>query len=223
VTTAAPVRTSVSRRPELLLFATLPAFVVYVAVAVATVATETDSTSAELTPAALSDLGPSWMALHVLWMAPSVLAALGLALLAARAGLRTTPQVRRLREGAIALAVLYLVPQGMAYTLDAQTWGDSPWYAVGVALSLGVAWLGTIPATLLVTTGLARRGIVPRTARTIAALCGLYLVWEVLTYASIAFGPATLTDTVGPPPFLLGLLWAALGARLWWAGRQDGA
>jgi hypothetical protein len=222
VTLTAPARTSPARRPALLLVLTLPAFVAYVAVAIATVATKADSSSAELTPQEVSDLGVSWMLLHLLWMVPSVLAILGLARLAARVGRPADGVVPRLVVVTLALVVLYLVPQVLAYGVDEATWGESPWYAVGVTLSLLVGWLGTIPATLLVTLGLAREGVVRRTARTISVLCGLYLLWEVLTYAAIALGSPTLVDTVGPPPFLLGLLWAVLGARLWWSGRTGG-
>ena len=219
---AVDANSSSFRRPELLLVLTLPAFAVYLAVAVATVATKADSSSGELTPAQVSDLGASWMFVHLLWVAPSVLAILGLVGLAGRAGGRARTALRPLMGATLVLAALYLVSQVMAYGVDTPTWGDSAWYAIGVTLSLVVGWLGTIPATVLVTLGLAQEGTIPRTARTLAALCGLYLVWEVATYASVAFGAATLLDTVGPPPFLLGVLWAVLGARLWWSDRQLG-
>lgn len=219
MTTSTVVRTSSSRRGELLLGLTLPAFIAYIAVAVATVATKAESSSGELTPDELSGFGASWMLVHLLWMAPSVLAILGLARIAARAGRRAASTLPVLVASTLTLAVLYLVPQAMAYGVDTATWGDSTWYAVGVTLSLAVGWLGTVPATLLVALGLARNGVIPKTARTVAALCGVYVVWELLTYAAIALGSATLLDTVGPPPFLLGILWAALGARLWWSGR----
>ena len=81
--TAAP-RETTFQRPAWLLVLTLPAFVAYLVLAVATVATKVETSSAELTPAQLSDLGPSWVALHLLWMLPSVLAAVGLAQLASR-------------------------------------------------------------------------------------------------------------------------------------------
>jgi hypothetical protein len=219
---AVDANSSSFRRPELLLVLTLPAFVAYLAVAVATVATKADSSSGELTPAQVSDLGASWMLLHLLWMTPSVLAILGLVGLAERAGERARATLPTLMGVTLVLTALYLVSQVMAYGVDTPTWGDSAWYPTGMTLSLAVGWLGTIPATVLVTLGLAGGGTIPRTARTIAALCGLYLVWEVATYASIAIGSATLLDTVGPPPFLLGVLWAVLGARLWWSDRQHG-
>src|SRR5688500_1704478 len=57
--------------------------------------------------------------------------------------------------------------------MDSGTWGDSPWYVAGLCLSLAVGWCGTIPATLLVTRDLARRGIAPRTARTSRTDLGL--------------------------------------------------
>jgi hypothetical protein len=223
VTTTALTRTPTSGRSELLLVSTLPAFVAYLVVAVLTVATKAESSSGELTPGDLSDLGASWLVVHVLWMAPSVLAVLGLTRLAPRAGDRAAVVVQRCLVVTLGLATLYMVPQVAAYTVDAETWGDSPWYAAGVALSLAVGWLGTIPATLVVALGLARRGVVPRSAYAVVALCALYLAWEVATYAAVALGSPTLLDTVGPPPFLLGVLWAFLGALLWWSGRREGA
>ena len=39
----------------------------------------------------------------------------------------------------------------------------------------------------------------------------LYLVVELLTYLPALLGSATLADTVGLPPFLLGIFWAVLG------------
>lgn len=74
------------KRPAWLLVLALPAFVAYVALAVTTLATEADSSAAELPPTQLADLGVFWVALHVLWMLPPVLAAIALAQLARAVG-----------------------------------------------------------------------------------------------------------------------------------------
>ena len=219
MTTAVPVAQAIpsKRRPALLLVLTVPAFVAYLGAAIAKLATKADSSSAELSIAQISDLGAWWMLVHLLWVTPSVLAILGLSGLADRAGPRALTARGTLAFVSIALAATYLLVQAMAYVVDTPTWGDSGWYVVGVAVSLAVGWLGTIPATVLTALGLARRGVIPRTSRLLAVVCGVYLVWEVVTYAAVAFTSATLLDTSGPPPFLLGLVWATLGARLWWA------
>lgn len=203
-----------ARRPALLLVLTLPAFIAYVALAVVTIAQKVDSTSADLTPAQLSDLGVSWVALHLLWMTPSVLAAIGLAQLAASWRLQRATVVRTLAGVVLVLAAAYLVVQLLALGFEGDTWGDSRLYPLGVMLSLAAGWVGTLPATMLVTTSLARRGIARRSAWAITALSAMYLVIEVLTYLPAIVGPTTLADTVGLPPFLLGLLWAWLGAAI---------
>jgi hypothetical protein len=202
---------------------THPAFAAYVVVAVASLATRTESSSAELTPGQLSDLGLAWALVHVLWMMPSVLAVLGLARLASREDLDAARAVHRLAVLTLALVALYLASQLMAFGVRTATWGESSWYPVGITLSLAVGWLGTIPATLLVTRELAKRGVAARTARTIAVLCGLYVVWEASTYLVVVAGAATMADTAGPPPFVLGILWALLGARVWRSRRRTPA
>jgi hypothetical protein len=202
------------KRPAWLLVLTLPAFVAYVALAVTTLATETDSSSAELTPAQLSDLGVSWVALHVLWMAPPVLAAIALFQVARAARLRGAGTVSLLAGVTLVLAAAYLVTQVLAFGLDDTTWGDSSLYPIGVGLSLGVYWVGALPATILVAIGVARRGIRPKAAWTVAVVTGLYFALELLTYLPALIGSATLAETTGPPPFLLGSFWAFLGGSL---------
>jgi hypothetical protein len=105
-----PRTTQELRRPAWLLILTLPAFVAYVVLAVTTLATEADSSSAELTPAELSDLGVSWVALHVLWMTPPVLAAIALVMIARRMSLGPAPAVTGFSTVAAVLAAAYLVP-----------------------------------------------------------------------------------------------------------------
>ncbi len=201
------------RRPAWLLILTLPAFVAYVVLAVTTLATEADSSSAELTPAELSDLGVSWVALHVLWMTPPVLAAIALVMIARRMSLGLAPAVTALATVTVVLAAAYLVPQALAFGAETATWGDSDLYGVGVVLSLAVGWVGVLPATVVVAIGLAKRGISPKVSWGIAVFTGLYLALELLTYLP-ALGAAELEDTTGPPPFLLGFVWALLGVRL---------
>lgn len=211
--TRTPPRTDL-RRPAWLLILTLPAFVAFLAVAVVTIAAEADSSAAELTAAQISDLGLSWVAVHLLWTAPSVLAATALVLIARRRQLPRTGAVPVLCGAAVVLAAAYLVVQVLAFGVDGATWGDSRLYQLGVVLSLAVGWVGTLPATLLVTVALARRGIARRVAWTVAALTGLYFAVELLTYLPVFLGPTTLAETPGLPPFLLGIFWAVLGGAL---------
>jgi hypothetical protein len=203
-----------TKRPAWLLVLTLPAFIAYVALAVATIAQKVDSTSAELTPAQLSDLGVSWIALHLLWMTPSVLAAIGLAQLAASWRLPRAAAVRTLAAVVLVLAAAYLVVQLLAFGFEGNRWGDSRLFPLGVILSLAAGWVGTLPATMLVTTALARRGIARRSALAITALSALYLAVEVLIYLPAIVGSTTFADTVGLPPFLLGFFWAWLGGAV---------
>src|SRR5690242_12255319 len=109
--TRTPPRTTTTRRAAWLLVLTLPAFVAYLAVAVTTVARKVDSSAAELTHAQLSELGLSWVALHVLWISPAVLAAIGLERVAAGRRLPRAPWVRLLAATVLMLAAGYLVVQ----------------------------------------------------------------------------------------------------------------
>ena len=212
-----------AKRPAWLLILTLPVFIGYLAVAGATIAREADGSSAELTPAQLSHLGVWWMALHVLWIAPSVLAAIGLAWLARRWRLRNTAAVLVFACTALVLAAAYVVVQAFAFGFDGATWGDSRLYPLGVMLSLAVGWAGTLPATVLVAVAVAGRGIARKTAWTVAALLCLYFGFELLTYLPVLLGPATFAETAGLPPFLLGVLWAGLGGGLLRGGVPSGA
>lgn len=206
--------TTGTRRPAWLLILTLPMFVAYLVVAVTTIAQEADTTAAELTPAQISDLGVLWVLVHALWIAPPVLAVLALSLVARRRQLARTAAVQVMAGVAGVLAAAYVVVQLLAFGVNSETWGDSRLYPLGVVLSLAVGWCAALPATILVAVALARSGVAPRTCWTVAALTTLYFVFEVLTYLPALFGSATLDETVGLPPFLLGFFWAALGGGL---------
>jgi hypothetical protein len=214
VTTAATPSTVSVRLPAWLLNVTLPAFVAFLVVATVTIATEVDATAAELSPSQLQGLGVAWVALAVLWVTPPVLAAIGLDRLARTLRLPPVAAVRILAGVAVVLAAAYVVVQLLAFGFDGQTWGDSPLYGLGVTLSVVAWWAGVLPATFLVGVALARRGIVRKTAWTVSALVVLYLVFDLVTYLPALFGPASLADVVGLPPFLLGVVWAALGVGL---------
>jgi len=209
-----PSTTSTSlRAPAWLLVGTLAAFVAYVAFAIATISKVAD-TSATLTPGQIDDLGASWMAVHLTWMVPPVLAAVALTLLSRRLG-TTTRFVPVLAAVALALAMAYLVVNGLAYGSDAATWGQNELYPWSYLLSISVGWLGVLPATLLVTVALARAGIARRSAWTLTVLVGLYWAFDLLTYLPVILGPATLAAFEGGlPPFLLGIFWAVLGGSL---------
>lgn len=207
-------RTTGLARPAWMLILSLPTFVAYLALAVLTIAQGAESSSAELTPAQISDLGLWWVAVHLLWIAPSVLAALGLAAVARVLDLPHAGTVRLLAAGVLALSGAYVVVQLMAFRHGGPTWGDGSLFSAGVVLSLVAGWIGTIPATILVARDLARRGIMRKTAWTVTALMALYLVVELLTYLPALLGSASLKDTVGLPPFLLGIFWAILGGGL---------
>lgn len=201
------------KRPAVLLIATLAAFVVYVIFAVATIAKEVE-TSADLTPAHLDDLGASWLGLHLLWVVPPILAAIAVTLLSR--GLRgATRFVPALAAVTIACAAAYLVVNFLAYGSDNATWGENPLYPWSYSLSLAASWFGVLPATLLISTALARQDIARRTAWTVTALVGVYWVIEVLTYLPVIVGPETFAEFEGGlPPFLLGIFWAILGGGL---------
>lgn len=212
-TTAAPPTTS-AKRPAWLLILTLPTFIVFLAVATVTVAAQTDGSSAELTPVQLNELGFGWAAVHLLWIAPSLLAAVGLALLARTWRMPRATTVTILAGSAVVFAFANLVVQLFAFGFDGDTWGDSPLYPSGIALSIAIGWFGTLPATILVSVALARRGVARITAWTVAVLVALYFVFELLVYLPALFGSASLAETAGLPPFLLGFFWAALGIGL---------
>ena len=208
-------RTSVAglTRPALLLIKTLALFVVYLIFAVATIAQEVTS-SADLTPAQLDDLGASWLGLHLLWAAPSIVAAIALTLLHRRLQ-GATRFVPVLAGVAIACAVAYVLVNLVAYGSETATWGDNALYPWSVILSLAASWFGAMPATILVCLALARQDIARRTAWTVMWLVGVYGVIEVLTYLPVLLGAETFAGFEGGlPPFLLGIFWAVLGGGL---------
>lgn len=202
------------RRPAWLLILTLPVFMAFLGLAVATIATQADSSSAELTPAQLADLGLWWVALHLLWITPTVLAAVGLSRLARAWRLTNLTAVQILCRVAVTLAACYLVVQVLALRFEGDVWGHSSLYAPGVVLSMAAGWTSTLPATILVCVSLTRHDITRKTAWTIAALTALFLAFEVAASLSALLQPADLSQTAGPPPFLLGFFWAALGVGL---------
>lgn len=213
ILTSRPSSSSGLRRPAVLLTVTLAAFVVYVTFAVATIAGEV-TTSADLTPAQLDDLGAAWLGLHVLWVVPPILAAIALTLLSRRLQ-GVTRFVPALAAVTIACTTAYLLVNLGAYGSETATWGSNTLYPWSIALSLAAGWFGVIPATLLVSTTLALRGVARRTAWTVTALVGLYWVSDLLVYLPVLLGPETFAGFEGGlPPFLLGIFWAILGGGL---------
>jgi hypothetical protein len=200
-------------RPALLLIATLVAFVGYVVVAVGTISQEV-GTSADLTPTQLDSLGAAWFVLHLLWVTPPILAATALTLLS-----RGLPVAGRGVPVLAAItgtcAVAYLLVNLLAYGSQTSTWGENALYPWSVSLSLAAGWFGVLPATVLVSTALARQGIAPRTAWTVTALVGLYWAIEVLSYLPVLLGPGSFAEFEGGlPPFLMGFFWAILGGGI---------
>ena len=200
--------------PGWLLVATAPAYVAYLAVAVSTIAEEV-KTSSDLTPADLDDLGVAWMTVHALWVLPTLLAAaalVGLSRSLAGRGLRLVPGLVAI---AVACEAAYLVVNALAYGTDAATWGDSALYPASVLASLFAGWFGVHAATLVVVAALAKAGPARRTALVVGVLYALYVVFEVLTYLPVMFGPTDFAGFLGGlPPFLVGILWATLGGGL---------
>jgi len=197
-----------------LLVATLPAYVAYLALALTTIAQQVH-TSSDLTPADIDELGLAWLALHVLWVLPPVLAAIALMGVARRVGGRLPRLVPVLATVTFAFAAAYLVVNVLAFGSDSATWGDSSLYPWSPLTSLLAGWLGVHAATLVVVAALAKAGIARRTAIVVGAIYALYVAFEVLTYLPVIFGPTTFAGFLGGlPPFLLGIFWAALGGGL---------
>lgn len=208
-----PTSTTDLKKPAVLLIATLATFAAYVGFALVSIAEEV-TTSADLTPAQMDGLGAAWLGLHVLWVVPPILAAIALTLLSRR--LRdVTRFVPALAAVSIACMTAYLLVNLAAYGSEASTWGSNALYPWSVVLSLAAGWFGVIPATMLVSTTLARRGVARRTAWLVTALVALYWVLDLLTYVPVLLGPQTFAGFEGGlPPFLLGIFWAILGGGL---------
>jgi hypothetical protein len=212
--TATSIRRTRSKRPAWLLISTLPLFITFLVLATVTIAEQTEASSAELTRVQLSELGAGWVVLHLLWISPPMLAAMVLVMLARTWWVRVASAVRILAGVTMVLALAYLVVQCLAFGFEGETWGDSGLYPLGVALSLAVGWFGALPATILVSGALARNSVARRTAGTVAVLATLYVALELVAYLPALLGAADVAETAGIPPFVLGILWAALGAAL---------
>lgn len=216
VLTSSRPTTSTSSRAAWLLVATLPAYVLYLIASVAVLRPRVELSSAELTPGEIAQLEPAWTALNALWVLPPILAAVALAAIA-RAFPRSTPlkAVPYLAASTVVLGIAHVAVGALAASQTSATWGESPLFAVGVTLSLLMGWLGVHPATLIVVHALVRAGAVRRTAIVVGVLYALYWALEILIYLPVLLVPSgPAIATVGLPPFLLGLLWAALGAAL---------
>lgn len=202
------------RKPAWLLVGTLPAYVAYLALAVTTIARDAH-TSADLTPADISELGVAWMAVHVLWVLPPVLAAVALMGVAHRVPGPLTRLVPVFAAITVTLAAAYVVVNAFAFGGEGETWGDSALYPWAPLASLLAGWFGVHVATLIVVSALVRAGIARRTAIVVGALYAVYVVFEVLIYLPVIFGPTTFAEFLGGvPPFLLGIFWAVLGGGL---------
>jgi hypothetical protein len=202
------------RRPAWLLVATLPAYVAYLAVALATIAEEAH-TSSDLTPADIDDLGAAWIGVHALWVVPTLLAAAALVGLAQQLEGRYLRFVPALAAIAVACEAAYLVVNTLAYGTEGATWGESALYPVSVLASLFAGWFGVHAATLVVVVALAKTGMARRTTVVVGGLYALYVLFEVLTYLPVIFGPTDFAGFMGGlPPFVVGIFWAALGGGL---------
>lgn len=202
------------RKPAWLLVATLPAYVAYLVVALTTIARDAH-TSADLTHADISELGVAWMAVHVLWVLPPVLAAIALTSVARRVPGPLTRLVPLFAAITATLAAAYVVVNAFGFGSQGETWGDSALYPWSAMASLFAGWLGVHVATLIVVAALVRAGVARRTAIVVGALYAVYVVFEVLIYLPVIFGPTTFAEFLGGvPPFLLGILWAVLGGGL---------
>lgn len=203
-------------RPAWLLVGTLPTYVFYLIASFAVLSPRVELSSAELTPAEIAAIEPTFTALNVLWVLPPVMAAVALAAIS-----RSLPPsialtgVRYLAWSTAALGVTYVVVGALASRQEAATWGESPLFFAWVILSLMMGWLGVHPATLIVLQALVRAGAAARTALVVSVLYALYWVLEILLYLPVLLDPSgSALATAGLPPFLLGLFWAAVGGAL---------
>ncbi len=211
------------RKPAWLLIATFPVYAAYLALAIAAY-TGRGETTATFTPADIDELGIAWIAVHILWIVPPVLAAVALMVLARQFGTGTTRLVPALAGVTFVMAAAYLIINALAYGFDGPTWGDSALYTWSNLTSIFAGWFGVHPATLIVVVALATAGIAKRTTIIVGVLYALYVVFELLTYLPVVFGSSTFADmTGGLPPFLLGVFWAVLGSGLLRARVPSGA
>jgi len=211
-----PIITSAFRAPAWLLVATLPAYVAFLVLSVSTLAPKVEFSSAELSPAEIGAMGLGWMALAITWMMPVVLAAAALVLLSRRlpsgGPLRIVPV---LGGFAALLAMVHVMVNLLAPAAESPTWGDSPLFTASMLSSLLAGWIGVHPATLIVLWALVQAGIAKRTAIVVGVIYALYWAFELLVYLPVLLSPEGLSaETVGLPPFLLGILWAAVGGAL---------
>ncbi|WP_203337285.1 hypothetical protein [Nocardioides limicola] len=204
------------RRPAWLLLASLPPVVGFVIVTVTSLVPrlpDSESSSAALATAQLAQMRPAWILMHLLWAAPVVLGALGVFVLAGGAPGRFAGIARVLAPVAVVVMVGYLLAQVALLGADGPTVGDSSVYTVGLALSLVGFWAAVL-ATIATCVELIRHRVVPRVAGVVAALCGLYLVFDLVAYLPAMVSETRLDEAIGLPPIVVAVFWAILGGGL---------
>ena len=141
-----------------------------------------------MTPAEIDQLGVAWLAVHVLWVVPPLLAAVGLVGVARRIPGRLPRFVPAFAAVTVAFLPTYLVVNVLALRSDATTWGESALYPWSPLASLLAGWFGVHLATLSVVAALVKAGIAKTTALVVGGLYALYVVFEILVYLPVLFG-----------------------------------
>ncbi len=210
ITSTGP-RTSLAR-PGWLLLASLPPFVAFLFVAASTLRGKVEF-AGELTPDQLAEIQLPWILMALLWLVPVLLGGGGLFLLAGRLRGRFAPAVRLLSAASMALVAAHFILQVTALGADGPTLSDSSAFMTGVALSVFGFWAGYL-ATITACIDLIRQRIARWPATIVAVLASGCLLLDVLTFLPAFVGEASLSETVGLPPFLLAVFWAVLGGGL---------
>ena len=216
MTTADPTTSGLTtwRSPIRLFVASLVVFVVFVVVA-GTVFPE--PRTADLDAAQMEDLGLIWPLVNALWTIPIWLGT-GAILLCCRtaavgaAGPRTV--IVRLFAVVSAIAItVYLVLTLTLTGSDADRLGDTWAHQAGTVASVA-AWWPAIAATALLALVLRGAGVLGRSAIVLAFVSGLYLLVDVLSWLPVFTGSVDRADGGGLPPFLIAVIWCALGIVL---------
>ena len=196
--------------PARMLVAALVPLVAFMAMAHVTIVGDS---AGSMTPSQIGDRTVQWILVACLWVLPVILAAIAFMRIATLLGAGSV--IRALALVGIVLLVGNVAAQtAVIWFVDAPTLGDSTLYAFAILVSL-LGWWAVDIVALLTCRELFRANVVPRAALVIGLMTGLLLVLEVVIYVPALVGGSELYKTIGLPPMLLPLLWAALGAILW--------
>ncbi len=210
-TSAASTRPASLRASGWLFITSLPLFVIYLVIGATTMPGDL---AADFTSDELGSLVFPWVAINVLWAAAFIVGALAIVRIArAMRPNRIAKVALVLGCATIAAMLVYAALMLSVFGFSAPTLGDDPRHLTATLLSLGAGWASLV-GTICIALALRAAGRLRVAGIVFAAIAGLYLLLDIVTWLPVFAGEVRPAEGGGLPPFLIGVLWLALGIVL---------